>query len=268
MTQVPSSLDTLARRGHERGATAVLAAARHDARHHQRQQTVVAGATAVTLLAGTVGAGVLLLRDDSSAPVTIPSATTGPSGATAASAAPGSVGVGGEPIVTGVRVVGHDGYDRIEIDFDGPVPPDPEGEGTSMPTTPECAIPEDVYDGTDGVQTWGLPSGASDTPDGLAEGISGQRVTGDTSYVTQVAPLCSVDGYVWFAIGWDEPKPLDIGDGSGPGLVPPAVDMQGTIGMGKCVVDDPPQVQFDVFEWLDTAGTQPSSDEVCSPTEA
>jgi hypothetical protein len=259
MTETHGSLETLARRGHQRGASTVLAGARHDARHHQRQRAVAVGATAVTLLAGTVGAGVLLLHHDPP-PVTAASASLG------TPAAPGAPGQVDGSLITGVRLVGHDGYDRIEIDYDGAVPPSPHPEGAAPPPTgPECATPADLEH--DGIYTEALPSGAAATPDGLVAGLSGQRISGDATIVREVVPLCAQNGYTYFAVVIDDAdlmsiQSITVPDGTDPEDIPPP-DFTGSLGTGQCVLDDPDQVQIDFYTWLDSARTQPSSAEVC-----
>ena len=253
MTETPNSLDSLARRGRERGATAVLDGARHDARHHQRQRTVAVGATAVTLLAGTVGAGVLLLHDE---PPPVASAAS-----FGAPAAPGAPGLVDGPLVAGIRLVGHDGYDRIEIDYDGAVPPSPHPEGAAPePTGPECATPADLED--DGISSGAVPSGAADTPDGLVAGLSGQRISGDTTYVGEVVPLCAQNGYTYFAVVIDDPSLMGQQVPSGPNG---EVDRTGMLGQGECVLDE--QIQLDFFVYPGPDATPPS-DEVCSAPAA
>lgn len=237
------SLTTLAHRGDQRGATTVLAGARHDLRRHQRRRAAAAGTLAVAVLAGAVGAGVLVLRD-------------GGRPVTADSAGGGSPGTGS--LVTDIRIDQHDVYDRIVVDFDGPVTPfDPERAGHSLPDTPECRGPADLQQKS--IQYWGLVSAAAPTDDGLVAGLSGQRIAGGP-YAHEVVPLCAAEGYTWLAIVIDDPEV-----GSGPGgpvdgvpVDPP--DLTGTTGMGKCELAD--QVLIDVFTWPGSDGTPPS-DEIC-----
>jgi hypothetical protein len=193
--------DRSARRGAERGAAAVLDGAWHDARRHRHRhrhrRRVGTGALAVVLVAGIVGAGVLVLHRDPP-PVTagdLPSGDAEPS----------------PRIVTDIRIVRHDVFDRVEIDLAGdPLPPGPEIDPESEPADP--VRPQDIPQcrKPDGVSTfnltWGVHSDVAPTPDGLPTELSGRHFTGDGVYVREVVPLCAVDGLTWLGIVYVDPS--------------------------------------------------------------
>jgi hypothetical protein len=88
-------------------------------------------------------------------------------------------------VVTGVRIVQHDGIDRVEIELAGdPIPPDAWRQpGPESPLNDPTAhdIPEcqgTTFDPASGVTRSAL-SAVAPTPDGLPAELSGWRFTGD-----------------------------------------------------------------------------------------
>jgi hypothetical protein len=249
-------LATLARRGAERGAPAVLDGARHAARRHRQRRRVGTGALAVLLVAGIVGAGVVVVRDDR------PPVTAGD---------PPPQGADPQPrVVTGVRIVGHDGFDRVEIDVAGdPIPP----ELWPEPALPDRARPEGVpqchepdFDPVVNL-TWGVHSDVSPTPDGLPAELSGRRFAGDGVYVREVIPLCAVDGLTRLGIVYVDPslaqRHLELPPNPDFSKDPlEDFDFTGELTFRACESDDPQQEVVDFFRWTDPDGETPPS-QVC-----
>ena len=154
--------------------------------------------------------------------------------------------------ITGVRLEGHDGYDRIVFDVDGDLPPDLGDSVVLNADSNECTKPDGVEDGT--LVWWGS------VPLGLASIFDDVEATGDTSLVRVVYPGCAVwdgqgGGQSSFGIELDRPG-LTFPDPDG--------DRTGKLGVGRCLLDDVHQIQLDVFVWPGPDGTLPN-DEICPP---
>ena len=256
------SLATLSRRGHERGAMTVLAGARHDARRHQRRVVAGTSAVAATVLAGSVGAGVLLLHDEP--PVTVVPGDGPPAEMTM-------------PAVTAIRLVGHDGYDRVEIEYNAQVeyadmyPEHGPGPDSQVPESPACPLPDDLED--DAISYLPLASAVAPTADGLVPGISGLRVdgaAGGAAYIREVVPLCAVDGYTWLAAVIDDPdligRRIPGSPGTDPNTTLPDLDHVGMLGGSTCQ-GAPATILSDFWVWPPADDTPPSP-EVCPPAGA
>jgi hypothetical protein len=228
MTHPNTTLESLAERGSPRGATAVLSEARHAAVRHRRRRAMAGSMALVAVLTSAVGATVYLSPDDELRPLGGGSGAPPPTG--------------GPQTLTGITVEGHEGFDRIVLQFNvDEVEIRENTEYSGFPPGAECEDFEPLAGISGGELT--ILSAPAGGDDGLAPGLADTPVAGDTTYIRDVTALCNVDGYAWIAIA-DKP-PVEGGVIRGPDFDP---ENPRLVSHPWCPGDAPGEVYIDTYE--------------------
>lgn len=210
------TLEQLSERGHERGADAVFDGARRSVKRYRRRRSTVGTVGCMAVLVSVIGAAAWI-RDDG------PSVDTGPG-----DASPQTIG---PPHVAEIRLEGHDGFDRIVTEFDvDQIPPPVDGPDDSarvVDEDPACEPPPEASMPFGGF-TSGIGGGIAewDTPDGLPPGMHGTPITGDTTYIDAVYPMCVREGVLWYAITYKLDVPGFMENAAQPDAVTKNCDLE------------------------------------------
>jgi hypothetical protein len=231
MTHPNTTLESLAERGSPRGATAVLSGARQAAVRHRRRRAMAGSTALAVVLTSAVGATVYLSPDDEIRPLGGGSGAPPPTG--------------GPQTLTGITVEGHEGFDRIVLQFNvDEVDIRGNAEYSGFAPGAECEDFDPLSrPGSLGAAFSTILSAPASGDDGLAPGLADTPVAGDTTYTRDVTVLCNVDGYAWLAIA--EKPPAQGGVIRGPDF---DAENPRLITNARCQGDAPGQVYIDVYE--------------------
>lgn len=232
MTHPNSMLESLADGGGSpRGATTVLRDARQDVGRHRRRRAVASGMVVAAVLTSAVGATVYLSPEDEARPIGLGSGAPPPAG--------------GEQTLTGFRVEGHEGFDRIVLEFNvDQVEIRHDEDFSGFPTGTECEDFDPLSrPGSTGASYSTILSAPAPGDDGLTPGLADTPVAGDTIYTRDVTALCNIDGYAHLAIA--EKPPASGGIVRGPDF---DADNPRLITNATCAGDAPGELYIDVYE--------------------